>query len=105
MIGIIVGIIVGLNYVSATWVNDIAYWSGTGGTMLVMTILGVFLFPKTIARILSITLWFAPIAVFISVFNGGFPSSTISTVIYALLAAVALTVVRMFRLRAREVNL
>lgn len=105
MIGIIIGIIVGLNYMSAAWANDVAYWSGTAGTMLLMAILGIILFPKTIARILSITLWFAPIAVFVSVFNGGFPNSTISVIIYGIFAAVALAIVKFFRLRAREVNL
>lgn len=105
MIGIIIGVIIGINYTSAAWVNNVAYWSGTGGSMLLMTILGIILFPKTIARILSVTLWFAPLAIFVSVFSGGFPVSTISAIIYALLAATALMVVKFFRLRAREVNL
>lgn len=106
MIGIIIGIITGLNYLGAAWVDDALYWSGTGGSMLILTLLGVFLFPKTIARILSVTLWFAPVAIIVSFFNGGaFPMNIIAPIVYGIAASIALAVVKLFRMRAREVNL
>lgn len=106
MIGIIIGIITGFNYLGAAWVDDTVYWSGTGGSMLLMTILGIILFPKTIARILSITLWFAPVAILVSFFNGGdFPMNIAAPIIYGIAASIALAVVKLFRMRAREVNI
>ena len=105
MIGIIIGIIAGLNYVGAAWVNDTVYWSGTGGSMLLMIILGIILFPKTIARSLSVTLWFVPFAIIVSIFNGAFPMGTIYAAIYALAAGASLAIVKFFRLRARQVNI
>lgn len=110
MIGIIIGIVTGLNYISASWVNNSAYWSGTSGTMFILTILGIILFPKTIARILSVTLWFAPVAVILAIINGLMnptlmPWNIIAPIVYAVVASIALAVVKFFRLRAREVNL
>lgn len=105
MIGIILGIITGLNYVGAAWVDDSSYWSGTGGSMLLLTILGIVLFPKTIARMLSVTLWFAPVAIIVSLFNGGLPMGTVWPIVYGIVASIALAIVKVFRMRAREVNL
>lgn len=105
MIGIILGIITGLNYVGAAWVDDNSYWSGTGGSMLLLTVLGILLFPKTIARMLSVTLWFAPVAIIVSLFNGGFPMGTVWPLGYGIAASIAIAVIKTFRMRAREVNL
>ena len=104
MIGIIIGIITGFNYLGAAWSDNTAYWAGTGGGMLLMIILGIVLFPKTIARIISVTLWFAPLAIFLSIFHD-FPVDTIWAVAYAIANAIALAVVKAVRGRAREVNL
>lgn len=105
MIGIIIGIIAGFTYVGAAWSNDISFWAGAGGSMLLTIILGIILFPKTVARMLNLTLWFAPLAIIMSLFNGSFPVGTIYTVTYALIVAASLSIVKFFRLRARQVNL
>lgn len=109
MIGIIIGIITGFNYLGASWSNNTAYWAGTGGGMLVMILLGIILFPKTIARIISVTLWFAPLAIIISILhdfaNHSFPVDTVWAIIYAIANVIALAVVKSIRGRAREVNL
>lgn len=104
MIGIIIGLITGFNYLGAAFTNNDLYWAGTGSSMLLLTVLGIILFPKTIARILSITLWFAPVAIIVSLFNN-FPTNTVWTIIYAIGASIALAIIKFFRMRARTVNL
>lgn len=99
MIGIILGILAALGYIAAAWSGNTAYFAGTGGGMIVLAIIGILLFPKSIARYLGVILAAAPIAIIIGFFTGVF----IPAIIFAAAAAITAFVVKLFRPRARNV--
>lgn len=106
MIGIILGLIAAINFIVAAWTGNTAYFVGTVGTMIVLTILGVILFPKTVARFLGVILAAAPIGIIIGVLKfvtAEGPSILWGSVILAVSASIALWVVKLLRPRARAV--
>lgn len=100
MIGIIFGIIAAINYIAAAWTNNDAYWAGTGGAMLLLAILGVLLFPKSVVRMLGVILAAAPIAIIISIFTGALWQA----IVVAIGATIVTFIVRLIRPRARMVD-
>lgn len=106
MIGIILGLVAGINFIIAAWTGNTAYFVGTVGTMVILTILGVILFPKTVARFLGVILAAAPIGIIIGAFKfltAEGPSILWGSIILAVSASVALWIVKLLRPRARAV--
>lgn len=99
MIGIILGIFAALNYIGAVWTGNEAYFAGTISGMIILTIVGVILFPKSVARYLGVILAAAPIAIIISIFTG----TLVQAIIFAIAASIAAFVVKLIRPRARNV--
>lgn len=101
MIGILFGIIAAVGYIVAAITGDVVAWSSASIAFVLLTVLGVFLFPKTIARYFSIILAAAPIAILISIFT----LQLLPSIAVAIGAAIALFIVKALRPRAREVNM
>lgn len=99
MIGIILGVLAAIGYIAAAWSGNAAYFTGTGGGMILLGIVGVLLFPKSVARYLGVILAAAPIAIIIGFFTGVF----VPAIVFAVAAAVTAFVVKLFRPRARNV--
>lgn len=102
MIGILFGIFAAVGYILAAATDAPAEtWVGAGGGFILVTILGIILFPKSVARYLGLILAAAPVAIIISVFNHSlFPAVSV-----AIGAAISLAIVKLFRPRAREVQI
>lgn len=101
MIGILFGIFAAIGYIAASFTNAPAGWVGAGGGFILVTILGVLLFPKSVARYLSIILAAAPVAIIIGVFTG----ALVPAIVVAIGATIALFIVKLLRPRAREVQI
>lgn len=63
MIGIILGIIAAIGFIGAAFSGDYTWIAGLSGMLLILTLAGVFLFPRTIGLMLTSVQFVSPIAV------------------------------------------
>lgn len=100
MIGFIVGVFMAVAYTAAAWTNQTQYLWFAGGSMIVLTIVGIILFPRTVKNMLAAISFIAPIAVIGAAINHGW-SSAWSAAVIAIGAWIATVVIAAVRPRAR----
>lgn len=106
MLGIFLGLIAALNYIFAACFNNSAYWAGMSTSYLILIVLGIILFPKTIMRILQMILGAAPIAVICAlIFHLGNMEPLLYSIAVGVGAAISAAIVKAIRPRAREVDI